>query len=155
MGNLRSKITPAAKAQYHKDGYFIVHNAIPGEHLELLRRVCADGTAAMDARMEREGTKVLGINHKGKRYFIGQSYRDYAALGEFLLSPLMAEICRSTVGDVAYLHNDQFVVKMEKAGMKFAWHQDGAYVHARVGDHPECITCWCALDDVDATNGTV
>jgi ectoine hydroxylase-related dioxygenase (phytanoyl-CoA dioxygenase family) len=141
--------------QYRADGYFILKDAIPAEHLDLLRTVCADGVAAMDARMEAEGTEVLGINHKGKRYFIGQSYRDHAELAEFLFSALMKEICRATIGETAYLHNDQFVVKMEKAGMKFSWHQDGAYVHARVGDHPEHITCWCALDDVDESNGTV
>ena len=39
--------------------------------------------------------------------------------------------------------------------MSFSWHQDGAYVHARVGEHPECVTVWCALDDVHEANGTI
>ena len=30
-----------------------------------------------------------------------------------------------------------------------------AYVYARVGDHPECITVWCALDDCGEHNGTI
>ena len=109
----------------------------------------------MDAEMDRQNTTVLGINHKGKRYFVGQSYRNHPELGEFLLSELMAEIARITLGDNVYLHNDQFVVKSEREGMKFSWHQDGAYVQARIGPHPECITCWCSLDEVSEANGTI
>jgi ectoine hydroxylase-related dioxygenase (phytanoyl-CoA dioxygenase family) len=81
--------------------------------------------------------------------------RTHAELAEFLLSDLTAEICRVTLGGDAFLHNDQFVVKCETAGMDFAWHQDGAYVQHRIGDHPECVTCWCALDDVGEENGTI
>jgi ectoine hydroxylase-related dioxygenase (phytanoyl-CoA dioxygenase family) len=109
----------------------------------------------MDQEMDRKKTTVLGINHKGKRYFVGQSYPAHPKLAEFLFSDLMAEIARITLGNNAYLHNDQFVVKSEKAGMKFSWHQDGAYVQARVGPHPECITCWCSLDPVSEVNGTI
>ena len=140
---------------YATDGYFILPAVIPSEHLELLRRVSRQAIADMDAEMDRQGTAVLGINHKGKRYFVGQSWRQHPELGDFLFSDLMADIARVTLGDTVYLHNDQFVVKCEKEGMKFSWHQDGAYVHARIGHHPECITCWCALDDVTESNGTI
>ena len=30
-----------------------------------------------------------GINHRGKRYFVGQSYEKHPDLGEFLFSDLM------------------------------------------------------------------
>jgi len=147
--------TAALSQQYQTAGYFVLPSIIPDEHLHLLREECTAAVARMDAQMDREGTDTLGINHRGRRYFVGQSYRDQPRLGQFLFSPLMAEICRVTLGKTAFLHSDQFVVKCEQAGMSFAWHQDGAYVHARVGDHPECITCWCALDDVNEENGTV
>lgn len=143
------------RQQYSVDGYFLLPAVIPPAHLELLRRVSTQAIAEMDAEMDRQQTTVLGINHKGKRYFVGQSYRRHPELGEFLFSELFATIARLTLGDTVYLHNDQFVVKCEREGMKFSWHQDGAYVHARIGDHPECITCWCALDDVTEANGTI
>ncbi|MEX2188196.1 MAG: phytanoyl-CoA dioxygenase family protein [Pirellulales bacterium] len=144
----------ACRDQYRTRGFFVLDSVIPPAHLELLRSTCAAAIADMDARMDREGVDTLGINHRGRRYFVGQSYRDHPWLGEFLFGELMADICRSTLGDTAFLHNDQFVVKCEQAGMSFAWHQDGAYVQARIGDHPECITCWCTLDDVSEENGT-
>ena len=66
----------------------------------------------------------------------------------------MATICRATLGKDIFFHNDQYVVKSGKTGMSFSWHQNSAYVHARIGNHPEHITCWCTLDDVDEENGT-
>lgn len=143
------------RQQYAVDGFFVLPEIIPPRHLDLLRRVCDDAIAEMDAEMARKNTSVLGINHRGKRYFVGQSYRNHPELGEFLFSDLLADIARLTLGNNVYLHNDQFVVKREKEGMKFSWHQDGAYVQARIGDHPECITCWCSLDDVSEANGTI
>lgn len=143
------------KSQYARDGYFVLPGAIHPDHLKLLQRVSGKAIAEMDAEMERKNTTVLGINHKGKRYFVGQSWRSHPELGEFLFSDLMATIAQITLGQTAYLHNDQYVVKCEKEGMKFSWHQDGAYVFSRIGEHPECITCWCALDDVNEANGTI
>jgi hypothetical protein len=148
-------LTEAHRTQYRDEGYFILPSAIPAAHLELLRTTCSDAIRRMEERMDREGTDTLGINHRGKRYFVGQSYADHPELGAFLFGDLMAEVCRATLGGTAFLHSDQYVVKCEQTGMSFAWHQDGAYVHARIGDHPECITCWCALDDVTVENGTV
>jgi hypothetical protein len=148
-------ITESHREQYRREGYFVIESVIPEKHLDLLRSISSLAVRKMDEQMDREGTDTLGINHRGKRYFVGQSYADYSELGAFLFSNLMAEICRATLGETAFFHSDQYVVKCEKTEMTFAWHQDGAYVHARLGDHPECITCWCTLDEVDETNGTV
>ncbi len=141
-------------SQYKVDGYFILESVIPDDHLELLRSECQSAVDEIDAEMDRKGTDVLGINHRGKRYFCGQTYRTHPRLGTFIFSELMTAICRVTIGDNAYFHNDQYVVKSGKTGMKFSWHQDSAYVQARIGDHPEHMTCWCALDDVTEDNGT-
>jgi ectoine hydroxylase-related dioxygenase (phytanoyl-CoA dioxygenase family) len=143
------------KAQYRTEGYFVLESVVPPAHLALLQEQCASAVRGIDEQMDREGTDSLGINHRGRRYFVGQSWRIHPRLGAFLFSELMAAICRATLGDAAFLHNDQYVVKCEKAGMSFAWHQDSAYTHARIGDHPEYVTCWCALDDVNEDNGTV
>lgn len=152
---MNSCITDQHREQYRSEGYFVLPGVIRDVDLALLRSTCADAVRELDAQMDRQGTQTLGINHKGKRYFCGQTYTSHPELGRFLFSALMADICQSTLGSTAFLHNDQFVVKCERAGMNFAWHQDGAYVHTRIGDHPECITCWCALDDVDEQNGTI
>jgi ectoine hydroxylase-related dioxygenase (phytanoyl-CoA dioxygenase family) len=64
----------------------------------------------------------------------------------------MAEVCRATLGDNAFLFWEQFVVKGPERGMKFGWHQDSGYLNF---PHRPYITCWCALDDVDESNGTI
>lgn len=148
-------VSESCREQYRRNGFFILRSVVSADHLTLLRNTCDKAVRDMDARMDRENTDTLGINHRGNRYFVGQSYRDYPELKAFLFCDLMASICEATLGETAFLHSDQFVVKSGTTGMSFAWHQDGAYVHARIGDHPECITCWCTLDDVDESNGTV
>jgi hypothetical protein len=152
---MNTLITDFHSQQYLQEGFFILEDVIPEAHLHLLRENAALAVRKMDEQMDREGTDSLGINHRGKRYFVGQTYADHPELGEFIFSDLMADICRATLGDTAFFHSDQFVIKCGKTGMSFSWHQDGAYVLARIGDHPECITCWCTLDNVDESNGTV
>ncbi len=61
------------RRQYVADGFFVLPGIIPPDHLTLLRRVCTEAIAGMDAEMDRQNTTVLGINHKGKRYFVGQA----------------------------------------------------------------------------------
>ena len=141
--------------QYRTDGYFVIDRALTSEQLNLLQQTCSTAITQMDQEFDAAGKDTLGINHRGKRYFVGQSYRSFPELGQVLFSELMSKICRVTIGSTAFLHNDQFVVKCKTTSMSFAWHQDGAYVRARIGDHPECITCWCALDDVNESNGTI
>ncbi|MDA0348823.1 MAG: phytanoyl-CoA dioxygenase family protein [Verrucomicrobia bacterium] len=148
-------ISQSHRDQYRKEGFFVLESVLSEAHLNLLRTTASKAVQQMEAQMDREGTDTLGINHRGKRYFVGQTYADHPELGEFIFSDLMADICRATFGDTAYFHSDQFVIKCGETGMSFSWHQDGAYVKARIGDHTECITCWCTLDDVNETNGTV
>lgn len=155
MKNDTITISDDHRKQYRADGVFVLESVISPDHLALLREHSDIAVRRMDAQMDRDGTDTLGINHRGSRYFVGQTWRDQPELGAFLFGDLMAAICRATLGDTAFLHNDQYVVKCGKTGMSFAWHQDSAYVHARIGEHPECITCWCALDDVDEENGTI
>ena len=61
--------------QYREDGYMILESVIPDEHLKLLRDLCQYFIDEMDARMDREGTDVIGITHRGKRYFASQCYQ--------------------------------------------------------------------------------
>lgn len=146
-------ITDKQKQQYREEGYFILENVIPESLLELLRSECGTFINQMDERMERENTDVLGLNHRNKRYFVSNCFRQQPRLREFLFSDLMADICRATLGDTAYLFWEQYVVKGAEAGMKFSWHQDSGYVG--YPDHKPYLTCWCALDDMSEENGTV
>jgi ectoine hydroxylase-related dioxygenase (phytanoyl-CoA dioxygenase family) len=145
-------ISDQQKQQYQSEGYFILERAIPPAQLDLLRGECQRFIDVINAEMDAEGVTVKGINHRGKRYFIGNRHSESAKLREFLFGDLMAEVCRASVGPNAFLFVEQFVVKMAEVGMKFAWHQDSGYVgHA----HTPYVSCWCALDDMTEANGTI
>ncbi len=138
--------------QYEQQGYFVLENVIPRHHLEMLRAECGRYIGMIEAEMDRQGVETIGINHRSKRYFISNRYKESPYIASFIFSEVMAEICRATLGPDAYLFHEQYVVKAAEKGMKFGWHQDSGYVGY---DHKPYLTCWCTLDDVTIENGTV
>ena len=151
MSSVQAVVTDAQRGQFEEEGYFVLERVIPEEHLEMLREECGRLIELRDAEMERAGERVRGITQKGLRYFInawGYSER----VREFLFGELMAEVCRATLGDTAYLFNEQYVVKAAERGTKFSWHQDSGYIGH---PHRPYLSCWCTLDDVTEENGTV
>jgi ectoine hydroxylase-related dioxygenase (phytanoyl-CoA dioxygenase family) len=148
----RIHITDEQRQQYRDEGYFILERAICDEHLELLRSECQFFIDLENAEMDRRGTDILGLNHRNSRYFIHLRYKEGRRLQEFIFSELMADICRATVGDDAFLFFDQWVIKCAEKGMKFGWHQDSGYVEHECAHY---VSCWCPLDDVNEENGTV
>lgn len=145
-------VSDAQKQAYRDQGFFILERVIPQEHLELLRAEAAHYMDQIHAEMDAKGTDVIGINHRNSRYFIANRYKESGRLKAFLFSDYMAEICRATLGENAYVFHEQYVIKAAEKGMKFAWHQDSGYVGY---PHREYLSCWCALDDMTVENGTV
>lgn len=148
----QSRITTAHRQQFERDGYFILEHAISGTDLEQLRAHAQRFVEEADAEMERCGVTQLGITHKGNRYFISNRFMDVLSLRQFLFGDLMADICRATLGDNAYLFYEQYVLKAAEKGMHFGWHQDSGYIGY---PHRPYLTCWCALDDMTVENGTI
>ncbi|WP_420454370.1 phytanoyl-CoA dioxygenase family protein [Rubrivirga sp.] len=147
------RITDDHKRQYRERGYFILPGVIPEADLETVRAECADLIAEQDAEMDREGTDTLNLSRRNSRYFVFLASKDRPQLNDFIYSDLMAEVCRATIGDTAYLFWEQFVVKgTDKAGAEFTWHQDSGYVD---GEHEPYVNAWIPLDDVSGDNGTI
>jgi ectoine hydroxylase-related dioxygenase (phytanoyl-CoA dioxygenase family) len=147
------QITQEQKDLYREEGYMILENAMSAADLDLLRGQCQEAIDRMDQQMDKEGTDTLGINHRDKRYFVSNCFREQPKLRRFIFGDLMAQICHATLGDDAYLFWEQYVVKGRDVGMKFSWHQDSGYVG--YPEHKPYLTCWCALDDMSEANGTV
>ena len=145
-------ITEAQKQLFKEEGYLILENCIPAEHLELLRRNCKAFVDAADAEMDAKGVDRINLNAKGKRYFPFNCYQRKPEIGEFIFSDLMADVCRATLGSEAYLFWDQYVVKGIDKDSAFSWHQDSGYVNM---ESPQYLTCWIPLDNVTLENGTV
>lgn len=138
--------------RYRESGYVLLERVIPDAQLEVLRSECARVMRRIDVEIAAGNTDAHSLSRPGSRYFISQVARDSEPLREFLLSPLMRGICRSTLGDEAYFFLDQFVVKAADVGGRFSWHQDSGFIPFA---HRPYLTCWCALDDIDERNGTI
>lgn len=134
------------------EGYFVLEGALPHETLELLRDECDRGASALEEAMGRAGVAVQDMNHRGRRYFVPMRHEVNPAIGELLTSPLITSICRTAVGDEAYLLWEHFAIKPPREGLPFAWHQDSGYLEFA---HRPYVALWCPLDDATAENGTL
>jgi ectoine hydroxylase-related dioxygenase (phytanoyl-CoA dioxygenase family) len=120
--------------------------------LELLRGACDLLIDRMHSEMDRLATDHIHISHRNQRYHIAKQYDQVNGLDEYVFGEVMAEICRATIGQDAYLFYDQYVAKAAEVGRPFAWHQDSGYLEFR---HTPYVTAWTAVDDMTAENGTV
>jgi ectoine hydroxylase-related dioxygenase (phytanoyl-CoA dioxygenase family) len=149
---LQLQITDDHKRQYREQGYFVLETGLTQEELQGLRDCCGAAIDHVHQKMDAAGTDRLDVNIRGSRYFIGESPQYCAFMRKFLFGDTVAEICRATVGETAFLFYEQFVVKGAEIGLEFAWHQDSGYVNA---EHEPYVTIWFALDDVTEENGTI
>ncbi|MEQ9407666.1 MAG: phytanoyl-CoA dioxygenase family protein [Fuerstiella sp.] len=147
----RATVTEAHRKQYQQEGYFILERVIPEPHLQILRDSCDLLIDVMHREMDRLGTDQIHISHRGKRYHIAKQYDQAPGLADYVFSPLMAEVCRATIGSTAFLFYDQYVAKAAEQGIRFSWHQDSGYLDF---SHPPYVTVWAAVDDMTLDNGT-
>ena len=146
-----------ARESFAKNGFAILPSVIDPDTLEMLHMECGYFVGYTDAWMTSKDIETLSITHKGKRYFISNRYRQSPDLHRFLFGDLMKEITTTFLGPDAFLFVEQWVVKGAEQGMKFAWHQDSGYVKFidPANKHQPYLTCWCALDDMSESNGTI
>jgi ectoine hydroxylase-related dioxygenase (phytanoyl-CoA dioxygenase family) len=147
-----SVVSDEQRQQYRDEGFFVLPSVLPSPDLELLRSGAATAVAKADAEMDARGTDRWDLNARGRRYFANRMAQELPELRSFLFGELMADICRATLGDNAFLFNEQYVIKCADPDTAFAWHQDSGYIHER---HEPYLTCWIALDDVDESNGAI
>jgi ectoine hydroxylase-related dioxygenase (phytanoyl-CoA dioxygenase family) len=146
-----TRIAPEHVRQFRDEGFFILEQVVSPSDLETLRGECQRLIEERDREMERLGVDKLDLDHRGSRYFV-HAYETSPAVRRFLLSDLMAQIAKATLGENVFLFNEQYVVKAAERGMKFGWHQDSGFISYA---HRRYLTCWIALDDVTEANGTV
>jgi ectoine hydroxylase-related dioxygenase (phytanoyl-CoA dioxygenase family) len=146
------QITAEHMQQYRDAGYIILERVLPDEHLQIFREELAAYIEYIHHEMDRAGTDNIGISHRHKRYFIMNRHEESGRLRQVLFSDYMAMICQATIGDDAYLLNEQFAVKCNEPDTAFSWHQDSGYVNVA---HRPWVTCWFALDDMSEANGTI
>ncbi len=149
-------VTPDHLRQFHRDGYFLLPNALGEGDLDLLRAECARGLAesraGVEARLKVEGDQPDRRAFLENMHFFTTPEARWPGMDGFWHGEVMAAITRAVLGDDVYLFYEQFVVKTAERGASFAWHQDSGYVGH---PHTPYLTLWIALDDVSEANGTV
>ena len=151
------KITNAQKEHYRQEGFMIVPDFLNAAELEAVRKACDQSIHDLESEMRAKGVTRDRINVLGKKYFVLNPRKQQTVLSDIVFSEKAAEVCGATIGDKAYLHNEQFVVKMTDTDTSFAWHQDSGYSVYQGGAarHKPYITFWIALDDMSVSNGTI
>jgi ectoine hydroxylase-related dioxygenase (phytanoyl-CoA dioxygenase family) len=149
--------TEAQRYCFRQQGYIILENILSESVLGWLQSCCDEAVDWKASEMRSLGIEEDGINLLGKRYFISGYRKQNTELDRFLFGDAMAKISSGLLGNTVYLHNDQFVVKGQDQRSRFAWHQDSGYSVYRGGAelHQPYLTCWIALDDMSAQNGTI
>jgi hypothetical protein len=133
-----SLITAELVRRFAQDGFFILENALPARDLQALRGECQRFIEARDREMARQGVDALGLDHRGRRYFL-PAYTASPPVRRFLLGDLMAALAGTLLGDTVYLFNEQYVVKAAEQGMRFGWHQDSGFIDYPHGPLPELL----------------
>ena len=150
--------TSAQREQFRSEGYFVVEGALDAELLGIARSACDRARAALERDMRERGeNRHDNISILDSRYFLRKSRTRFPELRRVLFNDTTAALCRATIGDTAWLQNEQFVVKLREPTSTFPWHQDSGYNVYRGGAerHPPYVTLWLALDDVSRANGTI
>ena len=151
------EIDATLRRAFERDGFVVLEAVIDTATLAMLREECDEFVARTDRWLVERGTDTYGITHRGRRYFIGNRYRESERLPDFLFGGPMRTVTTALLGPTVYLFNEQWVVKGAEQGMRFAWHQDSGYLRfLDPGNvHGPYLTCWCALDDMTRENGTI
>jgi ectoine hydroxylase-related dioxygenase (phytanoyl-CoA dioxygenase family) len=152
MDTTTSVVSETQQQQYREEGWFVLERVLSDQQLALLRTFAQEGMDEIDARMDDAGVDVLGLNHRGRRYFANGMAKTAPELRAFVFGDLMADICRATLGPNAFHFVEQYVIKCADRQSAFSWHQDSGYVHE---EHEPYLTCWIALDDITEENGAV
>jgi ectoine hydroxylase-related dioxygenase (phytanoyl-CoA dioxygenase family) len=135
--------------QYHDEGYFILERAVAADELARLRERCM---AFVEREQRAAAERGMTKHQQAGKYFVTFPASQDPIVANFVFGEMMSAVARATAGDDAVLFYDQFVVKGPEQGASFAWHQDSGYV---AFPHRPYVTCWVALDDMSAANGTV
>ena len=151
-------VTSAQREQFRSEGYFVVESALDTGLLDIARSVCDRAHSALERDMRERGeNRHDNISILGSRYFLRKWRERYPEVRRVLFNDTTAALCRATIGENAWLQNEQFVVKLREPTSTFPWHQDSGYNVYRGGAerHPPYLTLWLALDDVSHANGTI
>jgi ectoine hydroxylase-related dioxygenase (phytanoyl-CoA dioxygenase family) len=141
-------------ASYRANGFLQLHGVLTPEELAAARQ---DLDEAMGMSLSG-GLDRTGIRSDYDRVFLQKVnlWRDHAGIKRLVTHPRLAELARRLAGvEAIRLWHDHALIKPHTESKASPWHQDLPYWPMEDPEARGCLSCWLALDDVDATNGAM
>ncbi|MBL6686642.1 MAG: phytanoyl-CoA dioxygenase family protein [Pseudomonadales bacterium] len=144
------RITEAQAAQWHRDGYFLLKNAIPKNAIDALLEDADRLEAAREAQLRQDHDGHFLINRAGEITFTIHIVKTSLAAQRFVFEPALVDLCLDLIGGDVRLYWDQLVYKKPETPVEFPWHQDNGYTYVRPENY---LTCWVPLSPATIDNG--
>jgi ectoine hydroxylase-related dioxygenase (phytanoyl-CoA dioxygenase family) len=156
MNDAAVEMNPLWAQRFDEEGYFVVERALDGRLLDGLRDDADRAVAEERGRLERGEPRHVPVSELDDRYVISGSVRQSDFVRQLVFGELMASVCRSALGDDAFLYSETFVCMAPHNRNGWIWHQDSSYLdYVGCGHYPPNLGVWVALDDVDSRNGAL
>lgn len=155
------QVTDAHIAQFHEQGYLVVHNAFTPSEVQdaidgLLHLLSGKETEYKNVMFEKKarGAALDAMPPEVRQDYVRKFmwFVDYEArLKAMAMHPKLINLVTRLIGEAPALFQDMALLKPPKIGREKPWHQDHAYF-----DLPLTTTVvgvWIALDEATTDNG--
>jgi phytanoyl-CoA hydroxylase len=144
------QLTAEQVAQFDRDGYVVVPDAIDADELAAVVSEIDAFEAEVEGFLRKLDGEQLSIAEAGAITFATHLVTRSERLRRFSTLPFFAGVCADLVGPDVNLYWDQAVYKKPEKPRRFPWHQDNGYAFV---EPQQYLTCWVALTDATAENG--
>jgi ectoine hydroxylase-related dioxygenase (phytanoyl-CoA dioxygenase family) len=144
------ELSTTAREDFERDGFVRAVGLIDARTVEILRAEIQRITQTIDGD---PGLSYEFASDETQRPIrkIRNVSRFSSTILTFCMQSQVAELAKHILaGDIAF-YGDQVLFKPAKCGSAKPLHQDAAYF--RVKPPESIVTCWCALDAADESNG--
>lgn len=156
-----ANVTPAQIAQFHDQGYLVVHNAFTPDEVQaaldgLLYLVSGQNPDYKGVMLEKkaQGVDVQSLPAEQKQDYV-RKFMDFvgheARLKALAEHPKLIQLLTQLLGEPPQLFQDMAMLKPPRIGREKPWHQDHAYFDLPLTT--TVIGVWIALDEATTENG--
>jgi ectoine hydroxylase-related dioxygenase (phytanoyl-CoA dioxygenase family) len=141
-------LTEEQIASYERDGYLQLDGVLSGQELDELR-ASVDQVMAPHIDAQRRCDESEDFD----KFFVMRSnlWRTHAGVRRYVFDTALADIARQLCRtERVRLWHDGALIKLNGGGRPAPWHRDFPFWSM---NEPVAVSCWMALDDVDADNG--
>ena len=144
-------ITAEQRAQFDRDGFFVLRRAFAGDELRLVEEACAEGVDLVSGLLEQAGGRI-SVAGLDTQVVAPHLVLRSDLLRRFCHDPRLTGVCRDLMGDDVRLYWEQAVYKVPHGAEPVLWHQDNGYTFIEPQAY---LTFWVSLTDAARANGCI